>query len=106
MKMLMLLPAFVIKVPLNMNRGQMLQWLVTDEWLFTSVIPIIRQRWMDDHRFCKVTALAKLWAEFDSIASSHLMTLAQRDQICNSFKATFPYVSEASNPVDKVVLRY
>ena len=78
--------------------------MVTDDWLFTIVIPSIRQRWMRDHRFCKVMALAKLWAVFDNEASSHLMTLADRDRIQNSFTTAFSNINVTTNPVVKIRL--
>ena len=72
--------------------------LVPDNWLFTSVIPGIQQRWREDHRFCKVMALAKLWVELDEEASTtHLMTLAHREQIEHS-KLLFGLVDRTASP--------
>jgi hypothetical protein len=38
---------------------------VEDEWLFTNLVPNIRDRYQNDVRLCRVLALALLWASFN-----------------------------------------
>jgi hypothetical protein len=74
---------------------------VHDFWLFTAVIPNIRRRFERDDRFCRVMALAKLWAVFDKAASEDI-PLVEVERIKHSFAMNFG--ETATNPVVKVLL--
>jgi len=71
---------------------------VSDAWLFTNVIPNVKERFGRDIRFCRVMALARLWSVFDEDASQ-LLPETDVARIRNSFQGDCE-----GNPVKKVSL--
>lgn len=65
---------------------------VTDEWLFTNVIPHIRERYTNDLRFCRVVGKAHLWACFNEEA---------RDGLCLGSTIRNRYNQDHENPDNK-----
>lgn len=72
--------------------------VITDEWLFSVVIPSIRRRFQHDDRLCRVVGLARLWSMFDADASDYL-PLQDVARIKHSFGE---YFGDEEEPVIKV----
>lgn len=78
---------------------------IPDKWLFTHVIPNIRDAYQNDPRFCRVMALSLLWGSFNEEAR---VAMRIGTAISDRFKQDFPIVNESNeagfNPVQKVSL--
>lgn len=73
---------------------------VTDNFLFTTVIPHIRDRFANhDIRFCRVMALAKLYAVFDD-EISELLPMEDMLTIRQAFEEA--YGTQETNPVQQI----
>lgn len=72
-----------------------------DNWLFTQVIPNIRQRFIRDDRFCRIMGLCMLWAAFHVDASEFLPSV-EVDRIRSSYQLAKGEQDE--NPVIKIKL--
>jgi Transcriptional activator of glycolytic enzymes len=75
---------------------------ITDDWLFTNVCPnIIRARFPNDARLCKVLAMAMLWCAMDAEAGEKFMSQGMRDRITQAYLLTHANVQQ---PIVKVSL--
>ena len=78
---------------------------VSDEWLFTHVVPHIRDRYENDKRLCKVLALALLWGAFDNDAREGMkIGTVVRDKFVVDFSHIRGVSPTNYNPVRKLFL--
>ena len=75
--------------------------VITDEWLFSVVIPNIRQRNQHDNRFCRVMGLARLWGVFNNDVAA-LLPAGDVERIRTSYREL--YADDDDVPVVKVAL--
>jgi hypothetical protein len=77
---------------------------VSDEWLFTNVVPNIHSRYSNDLRLCRVLALAILWASFNDEARVQMkLGTAIKDRFLDDF-VDEELVDPGYNPVQKTPL--
>ena len=74
---------------------------LTDDWLFTNVVPHIRARYADDSRLCRVLATALLFGALDGDIGETMVPENIRQRITAAYVPTHPTVPQ---PVQRVPL--
>ena len=78
---------------------------LTDEWLFTHVVPNIRRRFPNDSRLCRVLAQAVLFGAMDAEIGESYMPADLRDRITQAYIPTHPTIQQPVHRVPLTVYR-